>query len=154
MNHRRDESFQPAAAVAALIFPGLGHLVLGMPRRAILIAIGVLGLFLGGLLIGGVDVVDSREDRWWFVGQAGLGPVAFGVDWLHQARLKVDDPPAGAGGNWFEGRPEPARVKSIGHVNEIGSLFATVAGMLNAICIIDAAWNTRRRDRRERRGAG
>ncbi len=137
---RPSESFQPVAGVLAFLLPGLGHAFLGEPRRAVLIGAGVLSLFLGGLLIGGVDVVDSREDRWWFIGQAPAGPIAFLVDWIHQSQLKADDPPPAADADALEGRT-PIRVKSLAHANEIGSLFATIAGMLNAIAIIDAAWH-------------
>ena len=77
------------AGVCAMLFPGLGHLYRGEPKRGILAAIGVLGMFFGGMLIGGVDVIDSREDKWWFYGQAFVGPLAFGVDWYHQNQLKA-----------------------------------------------------------------
>jgi hypothetical protein len=77
------------AGVCAMLFPGLGHIVRGEPRRGLYAAIGVLGMFLGGLLIGGIDTVDSREDKWWFYGQAFVGPLAFGVDWYHQHQLKA-----------------------------------------------------------------
>lgn len=146
------ESFQPVAGVLAFLLPGLGHAYLGDPKRGLLIGVGVLGLFVGGLLIGGVDVVDSREDFWWFVGQAPVGPVAFAVDRVNQTYMKATDPsptdphvqsnPRG----WFETHPV-RRVKSVGHMNEIGSLFATIAGMLNAVCIIDAVWHAPRRRR-------
>src|SRR5207244_3626162 len=75
------DGFEPAAGVLACVFPGLGHWVLGERWRAMAIAAGVLGLFFGGMLIGGIDVVDSREDTIWFVGEALVGPVAFGVDY-------------------------------------------------------------------------
>jgi hypothetical protein len=142
------EEFQPAAAVLAALVPGLGHAYLGEPRRGMLIAGGVLGMFLGGLVIGGIDVVDRKEDFWWFVGQSPVGPLAFAVDWVHQNRLKQHDPPAHAGKEWFE-HNTPSRTKSLGHLNEIGSLYATIAGMMNLVCIIDAAWHAPRR----RRGA-
>lgn len=145
------ERFQPVAALLAALVPGLGHVYLGEARRGRLIAGGVLGMFLGGLVIGGIDVVDSREDVWWFVGQAPVGPLAFGVDWVHQNRLKANDPPSHAGREWFESN-RPLRTKSLGHLNEIGSLFATIAGMMNLVAIIDAGWHTAAR--RRRRGAG
>lgn len=146
------ETFQPVAGALALLLPGLGHAYLGDPKRGMLIGVGVLGLFFGGLLIGGVDVVDSREDFWWFVGQAPVGPVAFAVDQVNQRYLKATDPPPTdpqAQSNprrWFETHAV-RRMKSVGHMNEIGSLFATIAGMLNAVCIIDAVWHAPRRRR-------
>ena len=144
-----DETFQPIAGALAIAVPGAGHLWLGSPRRALMIFLGVAGLFLGGLLIGGVDVVDREEDFWWFVGQAGVGPGAFAVNAWHQS-LKADDPPSGASAEWFESNA-PARTRSLGHPNEIGALWATIAGMLNVIAIIDAAWHAPARRRRKER---
>ncbi len=250
--------FNLVAGLAAAIIPGAGHLVLGEKKRAALIATGVLGLFFGGILIGGIDVIDSREDRVWFFGQAMVGPIAFGVDYIHQNRFKgvpssyveglpgsrrtteaklaegramirsaapdevrrvepvsvagrmVDVPildvPVGIPASFFEGSPGslrtseerlvlgrrsvrspntgevvfvervtiatsdgktrveelpivgaptgksdngaegPPNIKSLSKVNELGTLFATIAGMLNVIVIVDALMPGRRKD--------
>ena len=139
--------------------------------------IGVMGLFLSGLLVGGIDCVDKREDRIWFIGQALVGPAAFATNWYHQNMLKVHD------GNTFRtawpheirdpkthrpiqvrhettGQPMefvdpktgqtrlgtdkdmPPNTKSISRINEIGTLMATLAGMLNLIVILDALFPT------------
>lgn len=133
MTTKTRPEFDPLPGLLAIIFPGAGHFFRGEPRRAFGIAAGVLGLFFGGLLIGGIDVVDSKEDRLWFVGQAMVGPVAIITDQIHQKALKVDGQ-----------LPEPGTVanlpatRSIGKVNEIGTLFATIAGMMNLIVILDA----------------
>jgi hypothetical protein len=82
------------AGVLAFAIPGLGHLYLGQKTRALYAAVGILGLFFGGLLIGGIDTVDSREDKWWFVGQSLVGPIAIGTNWIHQNQLKLYDIPA------------------------------------------------------------
>ncbi len=143
-----DERLQPAAAVLAFVLPGLGHLHLGEKQRGICIMVGVLGLFFGGVFIGGVDVIDSKEDKWPFLAQAPVGPLAFAVDWLHQNKLKANDPPPGASADWFRDN-KPNRTKSLSHVNEVGWLYASIAGMLNAICIIDAGWHAPRRRRKD-----
>ena len=90
------------AGVAGLLLPGLGHIVLGQPRRAAAIMVGVLGLFFGGLLLGGIDTVDSREDRLWFYVHALNGPLAFAADWVNQNQFK-----AWAMEVSISGRPEP-----------------------------------------------
>jgi TM2 domain-containing membrane protein YozV len=170
-----DQSFQPVAAIAACIFPGAGHFVLGQVKRGVLIAIGILFLFFGGIFIGGIDVIDSKEDRVWFLGQALVGPIAFGVDYVHQEHFKVREYGLDNKGNPVlrgtrsaypnEGRnPKtgeavagqiPPNSKSVGKVNELGTLFAAVAGMLNLIAIIDAAAPTRRqRSAGDEAGAG
>ncbi len=142
--------------MAAVVLPGLGHFIGGERLRGVLIAVGVLGLFFGGMLIGGIDVIDSREDRVWFFGQALVGPTAFAVDWAHQTQFKVIDPATrqlrtaypdegrDAGGVATSGGTPP-NIKSINKVNDIGTLYATIAGMLNLICILDAGWPPRRR---------
>lgn len=110
-DHQPD-SPQPLAALLAFVFPGLGHLYLRRKKRAALVALGVLGLFLTGLLTAGIDAVDSGAwyitkvnrltntpsrfnrtdgDPIWFLGQMFCGPLAFGVDYVHQTRFKVID---------------------------------------------------------------
>jgi hypothetical protein len=80
--------FHPVALLAAIALPGAGHVVRGQTARGVLAGVGVLGMFLGGLLIGGIDVVDRKESRMWFMGQACVGPIAFAVDYIHQTRFK------------------------------------------------------------------
>ena len=110
-DHQHDTP-QPLAAVLAFVFPGLGHFYLRQRRRAAMVALGVLGLFVTGLLTAGIDAVDSGGwyitrfnrmvgkpapfartdgDPIWFLGEMFCGPIAFGVDYLHQTRLKVLD---------------------------------------------------------------
>jgi len=171
--------FQPIAAVLAVLLPGAGHAYLGETRRAVLIACGVLGLFFGGMFIGGIDVVDRQEDGVWFVGQSLVGPIAFATDYYHQHFLKVRDGQRLRSAEPYEirnpktGAPIPVRVaetgealpfadprangavrvstpsdlppnsKSVGRVNELGTLISAIAGMLNLICIIDAMFRHR-----------
>jgi hypothetical protein len=105
------------------------------------------------MLIGGIDVIDSHEDRIWFFGQALVGPIAFGVDRLHQYHFKGIDPDTGARRSvnpdeWRDpktGRIQPAgpgqgppNIKSLGKMNELGTLYCAIAGMLNLIAILDA----------------
>lgn len=160
MHEQSHESFNPVAGVLAILFPGAGHCYLKETRRAVYASAGILWLFLGGILIGGIDVIDSREDRIWFFGQACVGPLPFAVDWYHQNRIKVRDSDRIRGpilrtANPDEGRdpttgaPVPGGIppnrKSVTKMNELGTLSATLAGMINVIVIIDAAFPTRRR---------
>lgn len=168
--------FNPVAMILAFLLPGAGHAYLGEFRRAKLIGGGVILMFLSGLLIGGIDVVDKREDLPWFLGQAFVGPIAFGTDYVHQNFIKVRDrntnmlrsahpneirdprtrhaievrdAHTGEPHEFIDPRTNqvrmatpddrPPNTKSLGRVNEIGTLFCTVAGMLNLICAIDAA---------------
>lgn len=172
------EPFQPVAAVLAIIFPGLGHAYLGHTKRAAIIAAGVLFLFTTGLFVGGISCIDRREDFNWFLGQALNGPIAFGVDYIHQHHFKVQE----SVGNSFlrirsalpneyrapggvpvpiamdaQGVPRatlpdgtvvspayPPYIKGVGRMRELGTLFTTIAGFMNLIVIIDAAFNRHR----------
>ncbi len=150
-----------AAGVLACILPGAGQFYRGERSRALMACVGILGLFLGGMLVGGIDVVDSEEDRIWFVGQAFVGPLAFGVNYAHQTRFKALDRDTrlrrsghpdemrgsldldGDGTNepvWVPAQngAGPPNTKSVAKMNEIGTLAATLAGMLNFIVILDA----------------
>ncbi len=94
MTTQNPHSMNLLAGVAAILFPGAGHFfILGQRRRGILAAVGVLGLFFGGLFIGGIDVIDRQEDKYWFLGQALVGPLAFGVNYIHQNNYKAYDIP-------------------------------------------------------------
>lgn len=140
------------AAALGWIFPGLGHVVLGQARRGILAGTGVLILFVGGLLVGGLDAVDRKEDHLWFIGQAGAGPIAFAASYGNEAILKsgrhgellpapspYGAPPGAAGA-----RPMVSTSKGLAHANEFGTFFTFLAGLMNFVVILDAL--QRRRD--------
>ncbi len=137
------KSLQPVAAVLAWVWPGLGHLSLGQRKRGLLIMFGVLFLFLGGVLIGGVDAVDQRKDPLWFVAQVLCGPIAFGVDFVNQYSKSPHrfDRDGAKGLSQEEQRQHDQhlhRTTSLVHVNEIGTLFAALAGLMNLAVILDA----------------
>ena len=141
-------------AIAGWCVPGLGHWLIGERKRGLIIMIALYGLFVAGLLIGGIDVIDSREDRLWFFGQVVMGPPAV---ILNSARAGLaaelyDQIPRGMRSNAFGRAPaglgdvlassdqEPAYRKSIGRVNELGTLYCTLAGLLNLLAIMDVAY--------------
>lgn len=179
------ESLQPVAGVLAFVLPGAGHYYLGHKRRGVRIGLGVALLFVTGLLFGGLDSVDRRENPlwFWFYGQMWNGPAVFAVDWVHQNHFKVRDRFGGAPivrsarpdeyrdprtgqpvpiltdpqtGERFANVPDPSgpgttrvanarppKVRTLGRVSELGTLFIAVAGMMNLICIIDATFRAR-----------
>ena len=137
-----DEQLNWKAAAAGWLLPGLGQILLGHRQRGIYAMVGVLGLFVGGLFLGGVDCVDRREDALWFYAQAGAGPIAFGADYANGALLKsgrvgelVESPTP------FGSRAPPPQVstlKSVTLMNEIGTLYCALAGLMNLVVIMDA----------------
>ena len=128
-----DLPLTPGAAILAWLWPGAGHISLGQTRRGILIMAGVLFLFLGGVLIGGVDVVDRKEDRLWFVAQIFCGPIALATDYVNQSVIKPLDNPSDP-----PNERQGLKTKSLGRVNEIGTLYCALAGLMNFVVILDA----------------
>ena len=147
---RSQEQFTPPAAILAWLWPGLGHIHLGERRRGFLVMFGVLFLFGSGVLIGGIDSVDHRDDRLWFLAQVLCGPIAVVTDLANQSIVK--QPP-----NWerrYPGDPDVrAKVgnKGLGHVNEMGTLYGALAGLMNLVAILDALHPSHRREEMRRR---
>lgn len=139
---KKEVGFDPLAGVLALVLPGGGHVMRGDLRRGVLIGVGVLGLFFGGLLIGGLSVIDRTsprtETRLSFIGQAWVGPLAFAADVIHQTRFKVPASPGSSARRTPRPDESPAYTPSLGKANEIGVLYTLLAGMLNFIAFLDA----------------
>jgi len=160
MSNPQHIDFNPLAGLVAVLFPGAGHLVLRRPKRAIFASAGVLGLFFFGLLIGGIDTIDSKDDRIWFYAQALVGPPTIIADQIHQKQFKAYD--IGTG-KLRTGFPEekrdhdgtrpiwvpltdveiaagmgPPNIPGLGRINEIAMLSVVLAGMLNLIVFLDA----------------
>ncbi|MEM9881896.1 MAG: DUF6677 family protein [Planctomycetota bacterium] len=125
-----------AAAFLAWLLPGLGHFLLGQPRRAVVLGVTIGTLWLGGLLIGGVSVVDRRDHPAWFLGQMLVAP-SFAANAYRQRLVAEhrgtfapdDDPPF-----------EPAYARA----HEQGTLFTGVAGLLNLLAILDVVYREKR----------
>ena len=136
---------QPAlnvrATIMAWIFPGLGHMNLGQCRKGRFICFGVLFLVVMGVLVGGIDAVDHKNDGLWFIAQVFCGPVVIAIDMATQFII-VEAP--------IEKR---ATLVGLSHVNEIGTLFIAMAGLMNFVVILDAMRTTRSVDL-ERRAKG
>lgn len=123
--------WQAGAALAAWVLPGLGHLVLGERRRGVILMVTIGSLYLAGLLVGGLDVIDSREDTLWFAAQTIAGPTTVVLDTIHQRYLKPNAAPES---------DQLPYVRSLGRVNEMGTLFCAMAGLLNLLVILDVLY--------------
>jgi len=132
---RRKSVPPPVVALVTWLVPGSGYWLLGQRARALTVGVTIIVLFVLGLLIGGVRVVDPPEsysgnpmrivfDKPWFVGQILAGPMAL-------ATAAVTENSKG---------PNPWCVLYSSHSrsNEIGTLYTAVAGMLNLLAIINA----------------
>lgn len=126
------------AAVAAWLFPGLGHLLAGHTKRGAILMACIGGLWTVGLLVGGISVVQSHNAdgslRPWYLGQALIAPciaVEYTLD-RFRARNEGADPEPGD-----ESIPyQPA----YGRAAEVGTLYTALAGLLNLLAIIDIAY--------------
>lgn len=143
----------PLVAVAGWVLPGLAHFLIGEVRRGVIVGVTLIALFTAGLMIGGVDVIDRQEQTLWFAGQVLVGPVTFGLDAWHQhLKQELDhqlDPTRTLSRDDTEERNRrlyhllasttpPAYRHSLGRVNELGTLYCTLAGVLNLLAILDA----------------
>jgi hypothetical protein len=126
-------------ALLGWIWPGLGHWALGHRRRGRYICFGILFLVVVGVLVGGIDAVDHKNDGLWFIAQVFCGPIVIAIDTATQF-LIIDAP--------IEKR---ATMVGLSHVNEIGTLFISMAGLMNFVVILDALQAKRNNDI-ERRG--
>ena len=104
--------------VGALVFPGLGHLILGKWIRALLLASSILGLFCLGLAVDGkLHGMDASEliALLYFFADASNGlPYLMALNWGYGA-----------------GSPQSQSF-------EYGNTFLIVSGLLNALITLDA----------------
>lgn len=131
-------------AIASWLVPGLGYWLLGLRTRGITVGITVVVLFILGLLIGGVrvmevpfyDKIGQRVDesfvhelraKPWSIAQVMAGPIAI----------------AGGAASIWASQPGPdgrsRGADSHARLNDIAILYTAVAGMLNLLAIIDAS---------------
>ena len=120
----------PVVALAAWLIPGAGYWLIGQRARALAIGITILLLFVAGVFIGGIDVVDAPQfngnllslfgmiQKPWFIGQALAGAPGLIASWLAS----------------LSNAPSHARLA------EISTLYTAVAGMLNLLAVIDSTF--------------
>jgi hypothetical protein len=125
----------PLVALAAWLVPGAGYVLIGQRVRGIVVGITILLIFVAGLLIGGMHVVDAPTalsppvlfQKPWFIGQVMAGPVTMAANYIAN--------------HWTTGAVVGVPM-SHARVYEIGVLYTAVAGMLNLMAIIDAAYRS------------
>jgi len=137
---RRGVATGVVAAVAGWTLPGLGHLVTGHTARGLVLAVTLGSLWLGGLLIGGLSVVDRQADPAWFLGQALLAP-SLAAD-HYRARLVAEHRAAhpDAPGGRLVPADRPPFEPSFGRARELGTLYTSLAGLLNLLAMLDVVY--------------
>lgn len=125
------DPWNPTAAVAAWLLPGLGHYILGEKRRALILACSIGLVWLGGLVIGGTSVINHKAHMAWFAGQAMTAPsILIDLGGQFRAERSTDKTPA----------RDPIFEPSFGHMYEQGILYTAMAGLLNLLAVIDVAY--------------
>jgi len=125
------------AALGTWLLPGLGHWMSGQRGKGVVLGLTIGLLYGGGLLIGGIGVIDRAAPLPGFFGQMLIGPT-FVVLWAKErmwAWSAMDGTVSLAGGT------------PIGVMAEQGVLYTSVAGMLNLLCVIDVIYRVGRAKR-------
>jgi hypothetical protein len=115
----RTEYPNPAiVGLAAWAVPGLGHWLLGLRSRAIVLFITIMLTYWTGLTVGGIRyTIDPTGNTLWFLAQAGAGPQVMA---LYAATAHKEVPAV----------PWPD--------SDVAVIYAGVAGLLNMLVILDA----------------
>lgn len=138
-----------AAGILAWIMPGAGHVFLGRKLRGLILCACINGLFWTGVGFGGVFTVNPREQRWWAAAQMLTGASAV-ASWYHQdrahrsalaeamERAEQSDSDKTAKQAYEDVLVD--RGLTLVHPAQTPAMaYAGIAGMLNLICIFDAA---------------
>jgi len=128
------------AAVAGWLLPGLGHLLTGHTARGLVLAVTLGSLWLGGLLIGGLSVVDRQADPAWFLGQALIAPSLAADRYRAQRVTEHGVAHPDAPGGRLVPADHPPFEPSFGRARELGTLYTSLAGLLNLLAILDVVY--------------
>ena len=104
--------------LAAWMVPGAGHFLVRERKRGIIICAVITTLFVIGLYIGSIGVVDWVTGRIWFYAQILCSPAV------------------GIIGNITKNGAFP----SYGRPCDIGQIYTGIAGLLNFLCILNAVY--------------
>ncbi len=139
------------AAGLAWLVPGAGHAFLGRGKRGIIIFVTIAATFWAGVAMGGAMTCDARYERWWFITQMFSGVHGL-VGWHRQkAVYQRVDPQLDPVGHPSAGRrPNPRRMDTdrilikdnlavVYPVASAARAYSGVAGLLNLLCVFDAA---------------
>ena len=134
----------PVIGIAGWLVPGAGYFLLGDRKRGVTVGVTIIAVFILGILISGVRVVEAPNiagpgntfqriiSKPWFIGQVLNGPLGIGAaivsDQLAQSSYK--------------------NVEAKARLAEIGTLYTAVAGMLNLLTMIDASHRAAQLSRR------
>ena len=131
------ENFSPPlVALAGWLVPGAGYWLIGQKKRAITVGVTIVAIFIVGILISGIRVVEAPDmhatgnvlqkilTKPWFIGQVLNGPMGIAAAWVSDQLAQSTQYRA---------------IEAKARLAEIGTLYTAVAGMLNLLTIIDSS---------------
>ncbi|MHB0947205.1 MAG: DUF6677 family protein [Sedimentisphaerales bacterium] len=129
MKDQSSEQFKKLPAVAYLILvgvagwwiPGVGHWIIGRPKRAAMIFLSIVLAFMLGIWLGSIAVIDVPDPQHinpWFYAQILNSPIVAYLAHISQVFGLV----------------------SYGRPRELGEIYTGIAGMLNLLCIVNAVY--------------
>ncbi|HPO71085.1 MAG TPA: hypothetical protein PKV53_12385 [Anaerohalosphaeraceae bacterium] len=104
--------------LAAWVVPGAGHWLIGERKRAVILFAVIAGLFITGLYVGSIGVVDWVSGRIWFYAQILCSPAV------------------GILGSFTKN----GRFPTYGRPCDIGQIYTGIAGLLNLLSILSAVY--------------
>lgn len=121
VNHTEPVSFARtlAACVAALVLPGLGHLVLGRWARGLVIGLGIAAMFGCGLWMQGRVYTPQPGD--WLTWLFSFLDAGLGVPYFACVAADIG-----------------VKIQAAAPTYEYGTNFIAVAGALNMLAVMDA----------------
>ena len=135
--------WHPFAAFCAWLIPGLGHVLIGQGLRGLILFFTITGLFVSGVVLGGVDVFDRSKHAIVFFSQAAIAPTIPASIMLRTLKATTSD---------FRPDNHPPYTPALGKSEEQGSLFTGVAGLLNMLAIMDVFYREPRRRSHKKTG--
>jgi len=141
-----------AALFLAWLIPGAGHVYLARPWRGVVVFLVVGATFWAGVAIGGVMTVDYQNQRWWFAAEMLTGLHGL-IGWWRQDKVyreltadsEVGIPPprrTQRRQRWeyrLDARLAKDKIALVSPTDTVARAYAGVAGLLNLMCVFDAA---------------
>ncbi len=136
----------PLVALAGFILPGLGYALIGQKTRGLIAGVAITVLFVFGILIGGIRVIDvpgyyatidQRTDKkveTWKIRDNFVGELMNRPWYMAQ----VLTGPMNIVASYFSISMTPEIRQSTARIFDIGTLYTAVAGMLNLLVILDS----------------
>lgn len=119
--------------LAAWVIPGAGHWLIRERKRAVIIFVTITALFISGLYIGSIGIVDRVGARIHYIGQMLYSPVTGVIGQIVQnSKAKTTDD----AGNLIDKKA----YESYGRPCDTGQIYTAVAGLLNLLCILSAVY--------------